>query len=574
MKLLLRVNAETASNEKVYAVGSIEKLGNWDISNALCLTRNAVDKNEWNAELDVASNDVIEYSYFVAAPLCDEKTFVVRRWESGKRYTFNSSVANADNIHKLRSGNVGVVSNAFGINCNAVEIIIDGTQLNWWNNELKSKQLSYKLTAFNSEANGDCISKMEFAILNDTQCSFQSQDKLQVFNQNEIIVFRCFVCNTNDMVVRVTFFEDESENSVASCAFVVKESQSHIKVPLLDEMSGTIGTVNLSYLVVKPFSGFKFELHKDCSLFKSRMINGIHVGHKGAGNNRRHDTVENVIENTIASLNYAADHGADMVEFDVVLTKDNIPVLYHDFHVDVSLTTKVSKEGELFSLKVKDLTFNQLHTLKLRPVVLNGITKFEISETDNPDNQPFVSLEKVLKVVKPIAFNLEIKYPTFEDNHLNMNEYVDAILNTLAQYGGDRDVVISCFDPNVCTMLRLKQNKYLVLYLTHGNPSRYLGLKTVDRRMWTVEIASYYAQCMNFVGVNCNVRCLMENMSLVDFVSSRNLLLFCFGDDINHSEVISKLQKAGVHGIIYDRLARPLFKISTLTFNFLFTSQN
>lgn len=38
------------------------------------------------------------------------------------------------------------------------------------------------------------------------------------------------------------------------------------------------------------------------------------VGHRGSGKWRRSDKIENVLENTIASFNYAAKHGADMVE--------------------------------------------------------------------------------------------------------------------------------------------------------------------------------------------------------------------------------------------------------------------
>ena len=41
-------------------------------------------------------------------------------------------------------------------------------------------------------------------------------------------------------------------------------------------------------------------------------------------------------ENTIASLKYAHAHGADMVEFDVQLSKDKIPVIYHDFELCTS----------------------------------------------------------------------------------------------------------------------------------------------------------------------------------------------------------------------------------------------
>lgn len=37
------------------------------------------------------------------------------------------------------------------------------------------------------------------------------------------------------------------------------------------------------------------------------------------------------VENTIESFREAHNRGAQMVEFDVVLTKDKIPIVYHDF---------------------------------------------------------------------------------------------------------------------------------------------------------------------------------------------------------------------------------------------------
>lgn len=77
----------------------------------------------------------------------------------------------------------------------------------------------------------------------------------------------------------------------------------------------------------------------------------------------------NVRENTIASLKTASYHGADMVEFDVQLSKDHIPVIYHDFYVSISLKRKKQIEAmDMLEIPVKDLTLEQLHLLK---VILN-----------------------------------------------------------------------------------------------------------------------------------------------------------------------------------------------------------
>ena len=78
------------------------------------------------------------------------------------------------------------------------------------------------------------------------------------------------------------------------------------------------------------------------------------------------DRMAEVRENTIASLAQAARHGADFVEFDVQLSRDLVPVIYHDFHVCISMKRKSTKgETDLLTLPVKDLTLEQLHLLKV-----------------------------------------------------------------------------------------------------------------------------------------------------------------------------------------------------------------
>jgi glycerophosphocholine phosphodiesterase GPCPD1 len=71
-------------------------------------------------------------------------------------------------------------------------------------------------------------------------------------------------------------------------------------------------------------------------------------------------------ENTIASLTEAARHGADFVEFDVQLSKDLVPVIYHDFHVIISMKHKNPViDNDILTLPVKDLSLRQLHLLKV-----------------------------------------------------------------------------------------------------------------------------------------------------------------------------------------------------------------
>jgi glycerophosphodiester phosphodiesterase len=57
------------------------------------------------------------------------------------------------------------------------------------------------------------------------------------------------------------------------------------------------------------------------------------IGHRGLGKNWNGRKSLQLGENTLASFIAAANLGANYVEMDVQLTKDNIPVIYHDFLV-------------------------------------------------------------------------------------------------------------------------------------------------------------------------------------------------------------------------------------------------
>ncbi|RWS02826.1 glycerophosphocholine phosphodiesterase GPCPD1-like protein [Dinothrombium tinctorium] len=532
-KVAFRVIAHTRGDEKVFVCGSCPELGNWTICNSLELKRG--EKDEWYNELTVATDDAFEYLFFIGLQLSKDGKFVVKRWETDFRRQIKPSLSSADQLHvfgELESltGSMEVQTGCL-IRCSAIHVIIDGDAFKFWGTRNKNRKFSYKLTAINFDDKTN-FSEIDIAVLNDSNHLFKLQNKLgHEYDQNELVMFQLFTCEAHNMGLCFSFYELENEKLFGTAFFVIEKT------------------------LMQPSPDYHFDFRRNWTNFKSQMARGVHVGHKGSGNHRRDDTAASVVENTIASINYAIDHGADMVEFDVLLTKDKVPVLFHDFEVDVALNKRKSKENELMTLRVHDLSYNQLHTLQVSPVS-HGNKKFEVLDADKPDNLPFCSLESVFHAAKPVPFNIEIKYPTFDDKDIDMNEYVDIILKTVFQHAGNREIIFSCFDPNVCSMLRLKQNKYFVLFLTRGETKK-LPHPT-DRRMSTVEMATYFAQCMNFAGICCAVGDLINEIPLIDFVTTRNLLLFCFGDDINDYKVVTKLAKAGVHGIIYDRIDKIL----------------
>lgn len=89
------------------------------------------------------------------------------------------------------------------------------------------------------------------------------------------------------------------------------------------------------------------------------------VGHRGAGANNAADVADpaglrrrtHVTENTLLSFVTAASLGAEYVEFDVQLTKDRVPVVHHNFLVNLP--------GDL-AIPVTHLTVKQFESLTPR----------------------------------------------------------------------------------------------------------------------------------------------------------------------------------------------------------------
>lgn len=64
----------------------------------------------------------------------------------------------------------------------------------------------------------------------------------------------------------------------------------------------------------------------------------------------------------------AAYKGADFVEFDVQLSKDLVPIIFHDFMVSLATKSKtniLADDVEMVQIPLKDFSFEQLDKLKV-----------------------------------------------------------------------------------------------------------------------------------------------------------------------------------------------------------------
>lgn len=83
------------------------------------------------------------------------------------------------------------------------------------------------------------------------------------------------------------------------------------------------------------------------------------------------------------------------------------------------------------------------------------------------------------------------------DNYFERNQYVDQVLTDVFRHAGTRRIVFSSFDPDICTLLSLKQNKYPVLFLCVGETTRYVPF--LDERSNLSRIGTNFAACLNLL---------------------------------------------------------------------------
>ncbi|XP_020800799.1 glycerophosphocholine phosphodiesterase GPCPD1 isoform X1 [Drosophila serrata] len=614
------MNQDMAPNERLAVVGNCEALGNWQHSGATLLSKHnneEQDENEsnlWTGEVYVPRHCDTEYRYFVCAvdPISAEQPLLVRRWETQLQPRI---------IRELDEQPAKEHSDIFG-SFRGQEKVDRGwltqetlVQLKFFyapftfKQRMKRRHVQVKVTPMNlsipsaerSESFAP-VSPLEDSLSNDTHdtkenggdsatafafsevvalsaddCEIRGQEQFGIgCGPNDLVIFHMTVADLENTAFLIDLYtyssrvakEDGVPNHLGYhyvLPNLFKRSEGHLELPITCAKGHRpLGMMRLGYLIVKPFSQCALM---DMSVSYARYWNnkwtGLDVGHRGSGTSfKAKDAV--IRENTITSLRYAADHGADMVEFDVQLSKDLVPVVYHDFMIYVSLKSKCSmQEHDFLALPMRELSLEQLKKLKVYHTA-EGLSR-ETRSFHNDDlleHQPFPQLADVLDALDVhVGFNIEIKWSQrLQDGKMeeefehvvDRNLYIDCILDVVLRKAGNRRIVLSCFDPDICTMLRYKQNRYPVMFLTLGRTTRYE--QYLDPRGNSMELAVWHAVAMELLGIVAHTEDLLRDPSQVNLAKERGLVLFCWGDDNNSKDTIKLLKELGLHAIIYDKM--------------------
>ncbi len=385
--------------------------------------------------------------------------------------------------------------------------------------------------------------------------------------------------------------------------------QGDVCVPILGADFEVIGTVHFNFLVITPFAHANMEV-TSAQTYWRKMSSTMVIGHRGLGKNMTSNRSLQLGENTVPSFIAAANLGASYVEFDVQLTKDHIPVIYHDFFVSetgidapvhtltleqfLHINPDLSRARSAAGRGHDDghgydgdshhpsgyLSLGEPHSSGSGPMQPNGrhqaergrrIRSHSIDHVAPDDHQkaleermkhtrdfkikgfkansrghfiqaPFATLAELFrKLPANVGFNIEMKYPMLHESEehgmdayaVELNSFCDTVLDTVYDQSGDRNIIFSSFNPDICLCLSFKQPNFPILFLTDA------GCSSVgDVRASSLQEAIRFARRWNLLGVVSVSEPFVNSPRLVRVVKESGLVCVSYGAQNNDPALV------------------------------------
>ena len=178
-------------------------------------------------------------------------------------------------------------------------------------------------------------------------------------------------------------------------------------------------------------------------------------------------------ENTLESFKYLFDNAINAYETDILISKDLIPVITHDFRLDPSLTK--DKEGNWIkdeNIKIFDLTYDEISNFDVGS--LNKLTRYgrRFVNQRSLENQKIPKLSELLElssknVLQNLLINLEIKSTPDEKNLTpDPKDLVQIVLNEINNSNLKDKIIISSFDWRILREVKKQSPEIPRAYLT------------------------------------------------------------------------------------------------------------
>lgn len=574
----LRLDNENLEEfEKVALVGDAQAVGSWRANGAVIMNKTQ-EFGIWEASVWLNANSSLNYRYFIAAHDKRSGQIQVRRWESAiqSRYlNITSSPLKRSDIFGFIQPGLGKETQRGWLNSGHIvqfKLFRNPLQLN--DSSANAQQrLRVKLTPVDPHWRTSIVPSAraytEYVRMEYGNSFLKKQPAHGVlYEKKDIIMFHSTVSDLQDVAYLFEILvEDIETNMVRVIGYQyiypesIKATDGEISINLLSPIwMNSIGVLKLQYVVINPLPNSSVDFRTSFSNYWRSNWTGLEAGHRGLGKSLKETTnAAPILENTVASMLAAAELGTDLVEFDVQLTKDLVPIIYHDFSILVCMESKTpTSKDDLTEVMIKDITYEQLKDLTTYQVVGSKIIEYPShNSVVNETHRMFPTFEDFLtKVNKSVGFDIEIKWPQLKSNGvwesiqtIDKNLYIDRILSVMLKHGCGRLSFFTSFDADICSMIRFKQNMYPVMFLSSSKEANF-----VDPRSDTIYDTVNTAQAFDLAGIVPNAVFIKKNPEWVNVALKQNKKIFLWGGDLKDRESIDWFIAQNPTGVIYDRM--------------------
>ncbi|KAG2651183.1 glycerophosphodiester phosphodiesterase GDPD2-like isoform X2 [Panicum virgatum] len=277
------------------------------------------------------------------------------------------------------------------------------------------------------------------------------------------------------------------------------------------------------------------------------------VGHRGKGMNALASAdrrLQEVRENTVRSFNDAARFPVDYVEFDVQVTKDGCPIIFHDNFI------YTEEDGIISQKRVTDLQLEdfvqygpQNEQGKIGKPLLRKMKGGRMLNWNVQSEDALCTLQEAFEKVNPrLGFNVELKFDDYlEYEEEELTRILQAILKVIYEYAKDRPILFSSFQPDAAQLMRKLQSKYSVYFLTNGGTEIY-----TDVRRNSLEEAIKLCLGSGLQGIVSEARGIFRHPAAIPKIKEANLSLLTYGTLNNVPEAVYMQHLMGVNGVIVD----------------------
>lgn len=258
------------------------------------------------------------------------------------------------------------------------------------------------------------------------------------------------------------------------------------------------------------------------------------VGHRGAGDNSTYKDDE-YVENTELAIKKAIRGGADWVEIDVHLSKDDVPVVLHDFTIEYK-----GKKRPVSSLTCEEV--KEAHLLAFNP--------------KKKDDLRLLTLETALDVAGDVGVNIEIKYPCIDELnsipgyvYVHPKTYVEKILEVVCASGKEK-IYFSSFHPQIVLALSVVTHSYPIFFLTKGD-----GGKSRETICNSMDVAIKFVLRLGISGIVMDSKHLFScDTDFSSVGTTTGLQFLSYGKELNNLESARSAISRGICGIIVDNI--------------------